>query len=289
MYSSEAEDLLCLSLLPHYKFVSIHLTNAAHYFHLLCILSILGPCESLMPSKTPSKTLISSNTGNGKHLMILHMDELTMSIKWWLSKRITCSSIISSSKPLKFVMHVDPHEVVSEYQHGHNSVCISSYSSYTKAVFVLDLSHMPVGCSTWLAFWTLSRMGPWLNGREIDIIEGINVNSHNLVSLHTLSDCAMPQYSGPACPYMGESMSDNCDAAFNYNTRCGIAFTKPNLYGYAFNANRYYVLARMVSAIQVWFWPRNAADVPKEILHSGNYTGHLDILEFPKPDAYFTM
>lgn len=37
---------------------------------------------------------------------------------------------------------------------------------------VLDLQHMPEGCATWPAFWTLSAQGPWPHGGEIDIVEG---------------------------------------------------------------------------------------------------------------------
>ncbi|KAH9027702.1 concanavalin A-like lectin/glucanase domain-containing protein [Lactarius pseudohatsudake] len=50
---------------------------------------------------------------------------------------------------------------------------------------------MPAGCGTWPAFWTLSQAGPWPHGGEIDIIEGVNDNTHNQATLHTAPNCAL--------------------------------------------------------------------------------------------------
>lgn len=50
---------------------------------------------------------------------------------------------------------------------------------------------MQTGCGTWPAFWTLSEDGPWPQGGEIDIIQGVSVNTNNLTSLHTTENCAM--------------------------------------------------------------------------------------------------
>lgn len=87
-----------------------------------------------------------------------------------------------------------------------------SNNAYDEAVIVLDLQHMPEGCSTWPAFWSLSKHGPWPHGGEIDFIEGeklslfipdlvltqmrligVNLDTQNLASLHTTPQCTMPQ------------------------------------------------------------------------------------------------
>ncbi len=60
---------------------------------------------------------------------------------------------------------------------GRDSVRISSQESWDDAIFVLDLEHMPTGCATWPAFWTMSATGPWPAGGEIDIIEGMLISS----------------------------------------------------------------------------------------------------------------
>jgi hypothetical protein len=104
-------------------------------------------------------------------------------------------------------------DIVPPDARGRDSVRITSWKSYDDSVIVLDLEHMPEGCSTWPAFWTLSKAGPWPNGGEIDIVEGayleplqtfqnnhilpagVNKNVHNLASLHTSPDCSMSQNS----------------------------------------------------------------------------------------------
>jgi hypothetical protein len=72
----------------------------------------------------------------------------------------------------KFFMRADDRYIVNSTARGRDSVRISSNTAYDDALFVLDIAHMPAGCATWPAFWTLSQAGPWPQGGEIDIIEG---------------------------------------------------------------------------------------------------------------------
>jgi hypothetical protein len=66
----------------------------------------------------------------------------------------------------------------------------SSEHRVTQSVVVIDLDHMPQGCGTWPAFWTVTPSN-WPTGGEIDIIEGANDQGPNLSSLHTTADCSM--------------------------------------------------------------------------------------------------
>jgi hypothetical protein len=111
-----------------------------------------------------------------------------------------------------FVMRADDWSIVGPSARGRDSVRISSQTAYGDSVIVLDLAHMPAGCATWPAFWTLSQKGPWPNGGEIDIIEGmllvsrlssdlptcvlsrvgVNKQEFNQATLHTTSGCQMP-------------------------------------------------------------------------------------------------
>jgi hypothetical protein len=112
-----------------------------------------------------------------------------------------------------FVMRADDWSIVDPSARGRDSVRISSKNAYNEAIFVLDLAHMPAGCATWPAFWTLSQQGPWPNGGEIDIIEGmllvslvsllddsraytpragVNLQQANQATLHTTPGCQMP-------------------------------------------------------------------------------------------------
>jgi hypothetical protein len=89
---------------------------------------------------------------------------------------------------------------------GRNSVRISTKKSWTHGLFIADIAHMPGSiCGTWpsCTFTALVyciaglkealirlvvdwMLGPnWPNAGEIDIIEGVNSNHNNLMSLHT--------------------------------------------------------------------------------------------------------
>ena len=68
-------------------------------------------------------------------------------------------------------MRADFTNVVPPGARGRDSIRITSKNAYTDSAFVFDVSHMPEGCATWPAFWTLTT-GSWPSGGEIDIIEG---------------------------------------------------------------------------------------------------------------------
>ncbi|KAF8627596.1 hypothetical protein AX17_006168 [Amanita inopinata Kibby_2008] len=184
----------------------------------------------------------------------------------------------------KFVMRADAIHTVSPDARGRDSVRISSFESYEDALFVLDLSHMPEGCATWPAFWTLSKAGPWPRGGEIDIIEGVNTNVDNLSSLHTTPNCTLDELRYQS----GRTVTTNCDASVNYNQGCGTTFRRPNSYGCNFNANRggWYVMQRSRDVgISIWFWSRCDPLVPWDIKE-----GLPEVNPSPAwgpPDTYF--
>jgi len=65
----------------------------------------------------------------------------------------------------------DSKNTVNPESRGRDSIRISSKRAFDESVVIIDLEHMPHGCGTWPAFWTLSQKGPWPTGGEIDIIE----------------------------------------------------------------------------------------------------------------------
>lgn len=48
---------------------------------------------------------------------------------------------------------------------------------------------MPTGCGTWPAYWLCGDN--WPNNGEIDIIEGVNTQNFNQMTLHSKANCNM--------------------------------------------------------------------------------------------------
>ncbi|KZW00245.1 hypothetical protein EXIGLDRAFT_830896 [Exidia glandulosa HHB12029] len=171
---------------------------------------------------------------------------------------------LSYFTPHKFIMRVDDENVVSDDARGRDSVRITSRKSYNDSLFILDIVHMPTGCGTWPAWWTVSKKGPWPAGGEVDIIEGVNNGVDNLSSLHTSSGCTM----NATRPMTGGATSTNCDAHVNGNQGCGVSYTEPASFGAPFNAagGGWYAIERNgVCGISVWFWSRDSDDVPIDV------------------------
>ncbi|KAK7692453.1 hypothetical protein QCA50_004078 [Cerrena zonata] len=182
----------------------------------------------------------------------------------YVDQEVAKQNNLSYASDTKFIMRADSTAIVPGDARGRDSVRILSNDAYDESVTILDLAHMPEGCSTWPAFWTLSQRGPWPNGGEIDIIEGVNLNQANLASLHTSPSCSMPQYRDQN----GFTISTDCDAQVNFNQGCGVKFAKPSSYGDAFNAQGggWFVMVRTrQDGVRIWFWSRNDPNVPSEI------------------------
>lgn len=134
-----------------------------------------------------------------------------------------------------------------------------SDNTYTHGLFVVDVLHMPHGCGLWPAYW---MVGPdWPSNGEIDIIEGVNLQEDNSISLHSSDNCTIAG-SGQT----GLLQASNCDAAENGNSGCGSVLDStatPNNYGPGFNENEggYYVTEWTSEYIKHWFFPRGG-EVP---------------------------
>ncbi|KZT10733.1 glycoside hydrolase family 16 protein [Laetiporus sulphureus 93-53] len=181
----------------------------------------------------------------------------------YVSKGTAMGLNLSFASDEKFIMRADYRNVVPSSTRGRRSVRITSNKAYGDSVTVLDLEHMPEGCATWPAFWSLSQKGPWPAGGEIDIVEGVNLQTQNLMSLHTLPQCIMPQQRA----HLGTVSSTNCDASVNFNQGCGVN-GPPGSYGAPLNAGRggWFVMARSkAEGVRVWFWARGDPNVPTEV------------------------
>ncbi|KAL4984923.1 concanavalin A-like lectin/glucanase domain-containing protein [Aspergillus falconensis] len=155
-------------------------------------------------------------------------------------------------------MGVDHTNIASS---GRQSVRLSSTQTYHHGLFIIDLAHMPTGCGTWPAFWIL---GPdWPNGGEIDIIENVNVETNNHMTLHTSDGCTIDS-SG----FTGTLLTSNCfvnAAGQGNNAGCGIQSPDSTSYGAGFNSisGGVYATEWTSDHISIWFFPRSS--IPSDI------------------------
>ncbi|RMD39181.1 hypothetical protein DV735_g5949, partial [Chaetothyriales sp. CBS 134920] len=163
---------------------------------------------------------------------------------------------------------------------GRDSVRISSKNTYTHALIILDLEHMPGGqCGSWPAFWT---MGPdWPDWGEIDIIENVNSATGNKLSLHTDDSCSISSTGS----FTGTVDTTNCDwdaVGQTANVGCSFDESTPETFGTGFNAigGGVYATEWTSHAISIWFFPR--AQIPSDIT-----SGSPDPSSWSEPLAIF--
>ncbi|KAF6821521.1 mixed-linked glucanase [Colletotrichum sojae] len=147
---------------------------------------------------------------------------------------------------------------------GRPSVRLESKNVYNSGLFIGDFAHMPPSvCGLWPAFW---MYGPdWPAGGEIDIIEGANQVTKNIISGHTTAGCRLPD----APEANGEPLLRDCESPGS-NNNAGCNYLPPSshqhTYGDSFNAvgGGVYALEWTSEAIRVWHWSRQ--NIPADIL-----------------------
>jgi hypothetical protein len=141
--------------------------------------------------------------------------------------------------------------MIYEYS-SQRSVRITSQKSYNSGLFVIDASNMPVGCSTWPSFWTV---GPnWPSAGEIDIIEGVNNQATNQMTLHsgTSQSCSIAKSNSSTDHFTGQVLGTNCYSTQNADAGCGVEDTDTRFASHIFLMRQ---LGPNVSLWQVfWIW-----------------------------------
>ncbi|WVQ82189.1 hypothetical protein IAT38_004317 [Cryptococcus sp. DSM 104549] len=200
-----------------------------------------------------------------------------------------------------FIMRADSDNVATG--RGRDSIRISSKDKFADGVYILDLNHMPVGCGTWPAWWTVVKTG-WPIGGEIDIIEGANgLNTsgspdiYNAASLHTSDACTITGGS-----YMdGQVGSTVCSAYAEGNIGCGITMDGGGQWGtngsYGAGVNTggggWFAMWRDMEAdgssggVYVWYWPRTSTKVPADVVDSATST--TDLSGWGTPNANLSV
>jgi hypothetical protein len=188
---------------------------------------------------------------------------------------------------------------------GRASVRVESTKSWNQGLLIADIKHMPDStCGTWPAYWLLGQQNvgtdDWPKGGEIDLLEGVNLDSAAAVTLHTSAGCAVDNatssiQSRAESAFMGSMSTSNCDvAATNQDKNVGCSIKAPQLtannamatYGTDFNkaGGGVYAMEWTDSSISVWFLPRNSTAFAAS---ASNATQTLDPSTFGTPLAKF--
>jgi hypothetical protein len=96
----------------------------------------------------------------------------------------------------------------------------------------------------------------WPAGGEIDIIEGVNDQSTDSITLHTAPGCTVSNSNSASGTVTLETdCNDN-----NANTGCGVSTSDSSNYGTGFNAagGGVYAMQWSSDGIYVWFWSRGS-------------------------------
>ena len=194
----------------------------------------------------------------------------------YVAQSVAQSAGLINTNNSQIYMGVDSTNVASG--RGRQSVRLTSKAMYNHGLIVLDLEHMPgAACGVWPAFWTV---GPdWPSSGEIDIIEGVNTQTSNAITLHTGSGCSIDSgtsqagggSSNAAAIFSGSVTTSNCDvdaAGQSANAGCSIGTSDSFNYGDGLNANKGGVYATEWNSdvIRTWFFPRGS--IPSDIASS---------------------
>ena len=101
-----------------------------------------------------------------------------------------------------------------------------------------------------LLSWTF---GPdWPNNGEIDIIEGVNGQNANYMTVHTGSSCSV----NDAGDGLLQPFSNDCDANDNSNQGCSFHDDDPNSYGSGFNGagGGVFAMEWTANGVSIWRW-----------------------------------
>ncbi|KAH7322008.1 glycoside hydrolase family 16 protein [Rhexocercosporidium sp. MPI-PUGE-AT-0058] len=103
---------------------------------------------------------------------------------------------------------------------GRSSVRLTSNAAYNQGLFIADIAHMPM-------------FGPnWPASGEIDIIEGVNAQLTNSITLHTSPGCTI---SNPNSQPGTVTQSTDCNLS-SAQEGCSVRTSSPKNFGRGFNA-----------------------------------------------------
>lgn len=167
---------------------------------------------------------------------------------------------------------VDHKTTLSTTGKGRNSVRIGSKKYYDQSLVIADIAHMPGSiCGSWPAFWSVGKN--WPADGEIDIIEGVNLQDHNEIVMHTAATCSITDTG-----MTGSVNATGCGE--DLGTVGCVIEGQQGSYGTSFNkqGGGVYAMQWTEQFVKIWFFPR--ASIPASITE-----GAPDVSQFGTPMA----
>ncbi|KAI0061033.1 glycoside hydrolase family 16 protein [Artomyces pyxidatus] len=163
-----------------------------------------------------------------------------------------------------------------------DSVRIQSTKTYNNGLFIADFWAMPHGCSVWPAWWSV---GPnWPSAGEIDVIEGVNTNPTNQMTLHTGegSGCTLVNTPPVSDAFTANVLGTQCTSSDGNNAGCAFLDTDNRTFGHGFNILGGGVYAHLWdnTGIKIWHFARD--EIPSDIDE-----GNPDPTSWPTPRAFW--
>jgi len=124
----------------------------------------------------------------------------------------------------------------------------------------------------------------WPNSGEIDIIEGVNSQNQNQMTLHTSGQCQLSKENSAVTKFSGNILTTNCTVEGSDNIGCGIKTVGTKGYGAELNSisGGIYATEWTSKGISIWWFPRNA--IPSDIT-----AGKPDVTSWGMPTALFEV
>ncbi|KAF8896814.1 concanavalin A-like lectin/glucanase domain-containing protein [Mucidula mucida] len=154
----------------------------------------------------------------------------------------------------------------TEYASLRNSVRMVSNTEFNVgSLIIVDVQEMPAVCGTWPAIW-LNGGCTWPDCGEIDILEGVNMYTQNIFSVHTNDGCSLDQseVDSLTSAALKTTSTLSCNANAD-STSCGFNLDSQTSYGQPFNSasGGTYAVSITDDAISFYFW--NQGSVPSDI------------------------
>jgi hypothetical protein len=182
---------------------------------------------------------------------------------------------------------VDHTSTLGDDDVGRKSVRIESIPTFTQGLLVADIEHMPASvCGAWPAFWTIGEnpqdgeigtssvtgcgIGPeYVITRNKDIIEGVNTQSSNTMTLHTAGMCTIDGKG-----QTGSVTTTNCSVTDPRG--CSVEGLTGS-FGTEFNSvdGGVYAMLWTDEAIRLWFFPRSS--IPESIANGDPDPGSFGV------------